>query len=40
MNLVNPWNFHSGSYEGVHIDADGVASACADPRRTGMAVAA
>ena len=35
MELVNPWNFHSGSYEGVHIAADGLASACADPRRAG-----
>jgi gamma-glutamyltranspeptidase/glutathione hydrolase len=39
MDLVNPWNFHNGSYEGVHIDGKGVASACADPRRTGVAVA-
>jgi gamma-glutamyltranspeptidase/glutathione hydrolase len=38
-DLVNPWNYHSGSYEGVHIAADGTASACADPRRTGVAVA-
>ena len=38
--LVNPWNYHSGSYEGVHIAADGLASACADPRRTGVALAA
>lgn len=40
IELVNPWNYHSGSYEGVHIDADGLASACADPRRTGVALAA
>ena len=39
VELVNPWNFHSGSYEGVHIAADGLASACADPRRTGVALA-
>ena len=39
MELVNPWNYHNGSYEGVHIAADGLASACADPRRTGAAVA-
>jgi gamma-glutamyltranspeptidase/glutathione hydrolase len=39
IDLVNPWNFHCGSYEGVHMAADGTASACADPRRTGMAVA-
>jgi len=40
MELVNPWNYHSGSYEGVYIGTDGFASACADPRRTGAAVAA
>jgi gamma-glutamyltranspeptidase/glutathione hydrolase len=39
IELVNPWNYHSGSYEGVHIALDGVASACADPRRTGVALA-
>jgi len=40
IELVNPWNYHSGSYEGVHIAADGMASACADPRRSGVAIAA
>lgn len=40
IELVNPWNYHSGSYEGVHIAADGLATACADPRRTGLALAA
>ena len=39
IELVNPWNYHSGSYEGVHTAANGVASACADPRRTGAAMA-
>lgn len=39
IELVNPWNYHNGSYEGVHIAADGLASACADPRRTGAAMA-
>jgi len=39
IELVNPWYYHSGSYEGIHIDADGLASACADPRRTGQAMA-
>lgn len=40
IDLVNPWNYHSGSYEGVHIAEDGLASACADPRRSGVAIAA
>lgn len=40
IDLVNPWNYHSGSYEGVHIAEDGMASACADPRRSGVAIAA
>lgn len=40
IELVNPWNYHSGSYEGVHIAKDGLASACADPRRSGVALAA
>lgn len=40
IELVNPWNYHSGSYEGVRIAEDGTASACADPRRTGVALAA
>lgn len=40
IELVNPWNYHSGSYEGVQISEDGLASACADPRRTGVALAA
>lgn len=39
VDVVNPWNFHSGSYEGVHIAADGTASACGDPRRAGRAEA-
>jgi gamma-glutamyltranspeptidase/glutathione hydrolase len=38
FDVVNPWNFHSGSYEGVHL-INGVAHACADPRRTGAAEA-
>jgi gamma-glutamyltranspeptidase/glutathione hydrolase len=40
LNVVNPWNFHSGSYEGVHIADDGTMSACGDPRRAGKALAA
>ncbi|WP_157987781.1 gamma-glutamyltransferase family protein [Jiangella endophytica] len=39
LEVCNPWSIHSGSYEGVHIAADGVMSACADPRRTGKAAA-
>lgn len=38
LDVVNPWNFHCGSYEGVHI-VDGIGRACADPRRTGVAEA-
>ena len=38
FDVVNPWNVHAGSYEGVHV-VDGVGHACADPRRTGMAEA-
>lgn len=38
FDVVNPWNFNSGSYESVHI-VDGVGHACADPRRTGAAEA-
>jgi gamma-glutamyltranspeptidase/glutathione hydrolase len=38
LDVVNPWNFHSGSYEGVHL-VDGVGHACADPRRAGAAEA-
>lgn len=39
MTYTSPWNFHYGSYEGIHIKADGLAEACADPRRTGAAEA-
>lgn len=38
LEIVNPWNFHSGSYEGVHL-VDGIGRACADPRRAGSAEA-
>jgi gamma-glutamyltranspeptidase / glutathione hydrolase len=38
FDVVNPWNLHSGSYEGVHL-IDGVGYACADPRRAGAAEA-
>ena len=36
----SPWNFMLGSYEGIHLKADGEAEACADPRRAGAAEAA
>ncbi|MFN8582877.1 MAG: hypothetical protein U0163_18125 [Gemmatimonadaceae bacterium] len=35
----DPWHFMNGSYEGIHVDASGVASACADPRRSGLSEA-
>lgn len=39
LDVVNPWNWHHGSFEGVHIDqAGGVMSACGDPRRAGQAI--
>ncbi|HUR47949.1 MAG TPA: gamma-glutamyltransferase [Acidimicrobiales bacterium] len=38
LEVVNPWSFHNGTFEGIHIDpASGVRSACADPRRAGAA---
>jgi len=40
LETVSPWNFMLGSYEGIHIKADGAAEACADPRRAGAAEAA
>jgi gamma-glutamyltranspeptidase/glutathione hydrolase len=40
IDPTSPWSHHLGSYEGVHIAADGLASACADPRRGGAAEAA
>ena len=38
FDVVNPWNYQSGSYEGVHL-IDGMGHACADPRRAGAAEA-
>lgn len=38
FEVVNTWNLHMSSYEGVHL-VDGVAHACADPRRAGAAEA-
>ena len=40
IEAVSPWTFMLGSYEGIHLKADGSAEACADPRRTGAAEAA
>lgn len=38
LDIVNPWNWHHGSFEGVHIDpVTGLKTACADRRRTGLA---
>lgn len=38
LDLVNPWNWHCGSFEAVHIDQKtGLMTACADPRRAGGA---
>ncbi|MDE2976873.1 MAG: gamma-glutamyltransferase [Acidobacteriota bacterium] len=38
VEVVNPWNWLCGSFEGVLIEEDG-AVACGDPRRTARAVA-
>nr|WP_316640440.1 gamma-glutamyltransferase [uncultured Roseateles sp.] len=40
IETVSPWNFMLGSYEGIHLKEDGIAEACADPRRAGAAEAA
>jgi gamma-glutamyltranspeptidase/glutathione hydrolase len=38
LDIVNPWNWHHGTFEGVFIDpATGKRTACADPRRAGGA---
>lgn len=37
--VVNPWNWLHGSFEGIYMAADGTASACGDPRRNAMALA-
>jgi gamma-glutamyltranspeptidase/glutathione hydrolase len=38
LEVVNPWNFHCGSFEGIHIDqSTGNLTACGDPRRAGQA---
>ena len=37
LHVVNPWNWHHGSFEGIHITPDGY-RACGDPRRNAMAI--
>jgi len=39
FDVVNPWNWHHGSFEGIHIGEDGIRRACGDPRRCSMAEA-
>ena len=39
FDVVNPWNWHHGSFEGIHLGADGERRACGDPRRCSMAEA-
>lgn len=39
FEVVPPWHFFNGTYEGIHLSPDGVRRACADPRRTGRAEA-
>ena len=38
-DVVNPWNWHHGSFEGIFMAPDGTAHACGDPRRNAMALA-
>ena len=38
-DVVNPWNWHHGSFEGIYMDSGGTAHACGDPRRNAMALA-
>ena len=37
LEVVNPWNWTHGSFDGIRVTADGTASACGDPRRTAQA---
>ncbi len=40
LNIVNPWNWNLGSFEGISIDPPtGLATACGDPRRCSKAEA-
>ncbi len=36
-HVVNPWNWHHGSFEGIHVTEAGY-RACGDPRRNAMAI--
>ncbi|MEM9409420.1 MAG: gamma-glutamyltransferase [Acidobacteriota bacterium] len=40
LEVVNPWNWTHGSFDGIAIAEDGTASACGDPRRTAQAKSA
>ncbi len=40
LEVVNPWNWTHGSFDGIRIAEDGTASACGDPRRTAQAKSA
>jgi gamma-glutamyltranspeptidase/glutathione hydrolase len=38
FDVVNPWNWHHGAFEGIYVDPDsGVIRACGDPRRCSKA---
>jgi len=38
FDVVNPWNWHHGAFEGIHVDpASGTIHACGDPRRCSKA---
>jgi gamma-glutamyltranspeptidase / glutathione hydrolase len=39
FQLLNPWTWSSGSFEGIYFDQSGLAHACGDPRRTAQAFA-
>lgn len=39
LEVMYGWHWNMGSFEGVHIAADGTARACGDPRRTAVAMA-
>jgi gamma-glutamyltranspeptidase/glutathione hydrolase len=40
FDVVNPWNWMHGSFEGIAIDpATGTTTACGDPRRSAQALA-
>ena len=38
FDVVNPWNWHHGAFEGIYVDpANGTIQACGDPRRCSKA---